>query len=97
MDKRLLYEKPVSERWFFDLETPVLGTSVPSGSRNGYGYEDGAYNRIRMEWNDERHVLRIGGSLRRFPGSLNGRNCVVHCADKTASFIYTGEEIMIQM
>lgn len=40
MDKRLLYEKPVSERWFFDLETPVLGTSVPSGSRNGYGYED---------------------------------------------------------
>ena len=64
---------------------------------DGYGYEDGAYNRIRMEWNDERHVLRIGGSLRRFPGSLNGRNCVVHCADKTASFIYTGEEIMIQM
>ena len=54
---------------------------------DGYAYEEGIYNRVSLEWNDQERVLKIGSAPYHFPGGIRGRRCAVmlHHADSKGS------------
>ena len=58
---------------------------------DGYGYENGEYNLIRMDWDDGAQTLTIGEASRSFPGSLAGRTCRLVCEGKEKTFVYSGK------
>lgn len=68
---------------------------------DGYGYEDGDYQWISMEWKEETRTLRIGACSKSFPQGIKGRRCVALLGNergasaKRAEFLYTGENVEI--
>ena len=64
---------------------------------DGYGYEDGEYNRIRMNWDDGLRTLTIGEAARKFSGGLSGRTCRLICEGKEKVFVYSGERTVVEI
>lgn len=65
---------------------------------DGYAYEDGAYNRIPMEWKDAESVLTIGAAEKTFAQSLKERTCqvILEGTGRMETFVYEGKEVQIR-
>lgn len=61
---------------------------------DGYAYEEGMYQCIRLEWKEDEGMLRIGAAEKAFAQSLNGRTCLVALegTGRTEIFVYDGKE-----
>ncbi len=67
---------------------------------DGYGYEQGRYNRILLNWKDSRRRLRIGDAEFSFPQSMAGRTCrvILEGTDRREKeFVYEGKAVEICM
>ncbi|MCR5627703.1 MAG: glycoside hydrolase family 31 protein [Lachnospiraceae bacterium] len=62
-----------------------------------YGYEDGKYNLIHMEWKDEEKLLKIGGCDLKFDGGIKGRELKVILGGKAVQAVYEGKDIDIRL
>lgn len=60
-----------------------------------YEYEEGMFNQIKLSWEDEEKILRIGSANHDFLQSLCHRQGKVIVGNKEHTFTYTGEEIEI--
>ncbi|MDR1445633.1 MAG: DUF5110 domain-containing protein, partial [Treponema sp.] len=60
-------------------------------SGDGYDYEKGKNNRIRMTWKDRERLFTIGASEHDFPQSLRNRPCVVRIGNREREIVYTGQ------
>ena len=63
---------------------------------DGYGYEQGDYNRIALEWDAAAETLVIGASQHSFPQSLKGRRCLVRADSRKREIFYTGEQLTVK-
>ena len=64
-------------------------------SGDGYMYEQGEYNRIRMHWEDAERMLRIEGAEHSFPGGIIGRKLRCICSGEIIETTYEGKAIEI--
>ena len=64
---------------------------------DGYGYEEGEYNLIRMNWNDSERTLTIGEAGHSFHGGLTGRICKLTCEGTEKIFVYNGNAVQITL
>jgi alpha-D-xyloside xylohydrolase len=65
-------------------------------SGDGYGYEEGKYNSIELEWSEAEQTLSIGGAAYDFPQSLRGRACRIRIGSLTREITYRGEAMQIK-
>ncbi len=62
---------------------------------DGYGYLSGAYQQVRLTWNDREKKLTIGEAKKTFPGGIRGRSCRAILGDRKIDFVCSGEEMEI--
>lgn len=58
-----------------------------------YGYEEGIYNQIAIDWDDKESVLKVGAAEYDFPQSICHRKCRAIVNGKEYSFRYKGTPI----
>lgn len=65
---------------------------------DGYAYEEGCCNRIRLTWNNEEKRFFIGAADRSFAQSLKGRKCrlILEGSGQEEDFVYEGTEKTFQ-
>lgn len=66
-------------------------------SGDGYGYEEGKYNRICFRWNDKSETLSISQSEYRFHQGLAGRHCIISVGELIKEIIYNGDKTVVEM
>ena len=64
---------------------------------DGYGYEKGRYNVIRMEYRDDTRTFTIGPSENKVKNGLNGRRCAAVCEGHRVEFVYEGKQQVISL
>ena len=62
---------------------------------DGYGYEEGRFNRIPMKWDDGSQTFTIAACAHDFDGGIKGRKCVLEVSGKSMEFLYGGEEMSV--
>ncbi|MDR1175117.1 MAG: DUF5110 domain-containing protein [Treponema sp.] len=71
--------------------------SLYEDSGDGYDYEKGTYNRVKLEWNDRSKVLTIGPAGHSFPQSILNRHCLIRVGKALREISYTGKPLRIEM
>jgi alpha-D-xyloside xylohydrolase len=71
--------------------------SLYEDSGDGYDYEKGKYNRIKLEWNDRSGVLTIGPAGHNFPQSILNRRCLIRAGEALREISYTGKPLRLEM
>ncbi|MCI8418667.1 MAG: DUF5110 domain-containing protein [Lachnospiraceae bacterium] len=64
---------------------------------DGYGYENGEYQWISLEWRDEEQTLFVGSCERIFPQGMKGRTCVLILGNKRKEFVYKGKALQVPL
>ena len=62
---------------------------------DGYGYEEGSYQTVLMEWNDREWKLTIGAADVKYPQGILGRNCQIIINDEQRLLKYEGKEVSV--
>lgn len=62
---------------------------------SSYQYEQGKFNEISMEWIEELSEFCIGEAKKNIPGSIVGRNIIVHVENEKRQITYGGEVLKI--
>lgn len=62
---------------------------------DGYGYEEGRYQTIPMEWNDKEGKLTIGSADVKYSQGMLGRNCRIIINEKQKLLKYEGKKISV--
>ena len=60
-------------------------------SGDGYGYEEGCFNRIKMNWNDREEIFSIGHAQYDFKQSIKNSPCVICIGTMRKEVFYTGK------
>ena len=63
---------------------------------DGYDYENGDYNLIAMNWNDEKKELTLAAAANKYEGGIIGRQCILNVDGKEIAFSYEGKELTIK-
>lgn len=97
MEEKLDYANEV-------VDTPLLVKVFPGADGKftyyeddgeSFGYEEGRYNLISMNWDDSSKELVIAATSNKIAGGITGRNIRVICGDGAVEVVYTGEELKI--
>jgi alpha-D-xyloside xylohydrolase len=65
-------------------------------SGDGYGYENGTCNRIKLAWNDAEKIFSFGNAEHDFAQSIKNRLCVIFVGEKSQAVRYAGTSIEIK-
>jgi alpha-D-xyloside xylohydrolase len=65
-------------------------------SGDGYAYEEGKYNRIKMSWNDRERIFSIGTAEYDFPQSVKNRPLVICAGTTRREIVYSGKALEIR-
>lgn len=64
---------------------------------DGYGYENGAFSRIRLFWTEKTSTLTIGAREGRYPGMPEKREFLVCCGEQERQISYSGEQVSLRL
>lgn len=71
--------------------------SLYEDSGDGYDYETGRYNRVKLEWNDRDRILTMGPAEYPFPQSILNRPCLIRAGNTLRDLVYTGKPLRIEL